>query len=61
MQKHVVARVAGTFEVFRTDSHSTDLSIRVPVEGKDELSGLSVDINRTLDVLENAHIALVGK
>ncbi|MFA6448888.1 MAG: PAS domain S-box protein [bacterium] len=58
MQKQVISRVAGLSKSFGIIAGSADFSARVPAAGKDELANLSADINRTLEVMENAHVAL---
>jgi len=58
MQRQVVDRVAWLSRAFKQIAASADFSARVPVKGADELAALSADINKTLGILEEAHVAL---
>jgi PAS domain S-box-containing protein len=58
LERMVLSRLAQLSTAFKNIGRSGDLSMRVQVKGKDELSELSGEINRTLSALEDSRLEL---
>lgn len=55
MEKMVLSRLVAFNTNVRGISASSDLSLRLPLRGKDELTGLAEAVNKMLDSLEQSH------
>ncbi len=60
LEQTVISRLRGIGNDLETISKEGDLSARLTVSGKDELSRLGVDVNRMLNALETTQVKLHG-
>lgn len=55
MEKMVLSRLVALNTSVRGISVSSDLSTRLSIKGRDELSGLAIEVNKMLESLEQSH------